>query len=291
MPNYFYNSNFPDAAAYGQGLGQSLGQAMLGVPQQRAEMAMRLAQLQQMGGLRQQQQQFNQLREQDRNQYQQGLLQNAQQRAQDLSGWRDEKNQFNQQSLEQKGKYQDLAQQLAMMKLQQEANNIHKQVMSDGRGGFLFADQGGSPQIDPALQPANVNPNTLGQGAQIGLPGSMPTMQQQPVSAMPVQQGLPQQGGVPAGFRMMSAPPKATPGLTPDAIANMLTKNSYLKAGMLMSTNPVTRSNALSNDDLNNLLKQNIMDRLQGVQSMGQQQQNAPTNRVPIWNPITGKLE
>src|ERR1017187_9147247 len=46
MPNYFYNSNFPDAAAYGQGLGNSLGQAMIGLPQKRAEMAMQLAQLQ-----------------------------------------------------------------------------------------------------------------------------------------------------------------------------------------------------------------------------------------------------
>ena len=289
MPNYFYNSNFPDAAAYGQGLGQSLGQAMLGVPQQRAEMAMRLAQLQQMGGLRQQQQQFNQLREQDRNQYQQGLLQSAQQRAQDLSRWRDEKNQFNQQSLEQKGKYQDLAQQLAMMKLQQEANNIHKQVMSDGRGGFLFADQGGSPQIDPALQPANVNPNTLGQGAQIGLPGSQPAMQQQPAPAMPAQQGLPQQGGVPAGFHMMSAPPKALPGMTPDAVLGGLAKLQALSAGLASSTNPALRA-----------MSSNVAQQVQGLQSRfqqqlnptaGQQQQNAPTNRVPNWNPVTGQLE
>lgn len=47
MSNYINNNTWNDAAAYGAGLGHTLGQAMIGMPQQRAQLAMQLAQQQQ----------------------------------------------------------------------------------------------------------------------------------------------------------------------------------------------------------------------------------------------------
>ena len=72
--SYIPDNTLPEVAAYGRGLGESLGQAMYAVPQQRAQMAMQLAQA------RQQQQQamldyaLRQQSQQQQAQYQQGEL-------------------------------------------------------------------------------------------------------------------------------------------------------------------------------------------------------------------------
>jgi hypothetical protein len=72
--NYLQNNTLPEIATYGRSLGDSLGQAMYAVPQQRAQIAMQLAQA------RQQQQQamleyaLKQQGQQQQQQYQQGEL-------------------------------------------------------------------------------------------------------------------------------------------------------------------------------------------------------------------------
>jgi len=72
--NYIQNNTLPEIAAYGRSLGDSLGQAMYAVPQQRAQIAMQLAQA------RQQQQQamleyaLKQQGQQQQQQYQQNVM-------------------------------------------------------------------------------------------------------------------------------------------------------------------------------------------------------------------------
>lgn len=119
MPNYFYNQDPQEAAAYGQGLGQSLGQAFIGLPMERARLAQGLMQMQQMAALRNSQMQ--QLGE-----YRQGMLQNAQEREKDRASY--------QQSQD---AYRQLMGQVAVMREQQMMNDPRRFYLPLGGGNFI----------------------------------------------------------------------------------------------------------------------------------------------------------
>jgi hypothetical protein len=100
---------------YGEGLGNALGGILAGVPQQRREMAMQLAQTQATKDQYLQQMQLMQQRQEDLDRYRQDRLGMQQQIG-------DQKNTFNQQSLDQRSKYQDAMTMIQGLKAQVEAN-------------------------------------------------------------------------------------------------------------------------------------------------------------------------
>lgn len=140
MP-YFYNETPGEIASYGQNLGQSLGQAFVGLPIERAKLVQGLLQMQQANQLRN-------LQLQGLQQYHQGLLQNAQQRDKDRASY--------QQSLDQ---YRQLMGQVALLRAQQAAANPRNSFLSLGGGNAIGPvapqpqGQPGAPQQGVGQQP------------------------------------------------------------------------------------------------------------------------------------------
>ena len=174
MPQYIPSQTMAQVGQYGEGLGNALGGILAGVPQQRREMAMQLAQMQAMKDQRLQQMQFMQQRQGDLDQYRQDRLGMQQQIG-------DQRNAFNQQSLDQRSKYQDAMTMIQGLKAQVEQNSA--MGMADrpvhlGNGLFYAPPSQGQAPTAVGAAPAMATSATPGAVA------AQPPMQEQ-------NQGLP----------------------------------------------------------------------------------------------------
>lgn len=174
MPQYIPSQTMAQVGQYGEGLGNALGGILAGVPQQRREMAMQLAQMQATKDQRLQQMQFMQQRQGDLDQYRQDRLGMQQQIG-------DQRNAFNQQSLDQRSKYQDAMTMIQGLKAQVEANKaagMADRLVPLGNGLFYAPPSQGQAPTAVGAAPAMATSATPGAVA------AQPPMQEQ-------NQGLP----------------------------------------------------------------------------------------------------
>jgi hypothetical protein len=155
---YIYSNPMAEAATMGAATGQSLAQGMYGVPMQRAEMAMRLMELQRQAAQMQQM-----------GQYRQGMLQMQNQRLQDQNAWHksdeDRKTQYGQ--LEQQyhqGQLQNqtLANQLRMLAQQSAQQRFLAPRVQDGQLIQGQQQPQGLPggDVGPSMEQAGMAPPT-----------------------------------------------------------------------------------------------------------------------------------
>lgn len=163
MPNYSQYSPWTDAAAYGAGLGNSLSQGLLQLPQERFALAQQQAQMMLRSQLAQQS--LNQ-----RAQYNEGRLDNQRQ------------------GLDQRAANADV-----MQKLQELGLQLKMQQAGQPRveGGFLIPGLGGGQGMgntnqvggQPPNQPQNTQPQATG-----GLPGGIMQLPRQALAQPPINQ-------------------------------------------------------------------------------------------------------
>lgn len=181
MSNFIYNNPLSEAATMGGQLGQTLGQISYGVPMQRAQMNMQLAEMVQRA---QQMQQMGQ--------YRQGMLGVQQQRADDLNKYHQDQlqNQSNFNGI--RGQNEQLGNQIRAGLLQLAQQRAQQPRVE---GGYLIPGIGGQQQQMGGM-PQEQEPSMLSrlmqqQGGQ-GLPQTNTPMQQtMQQGQMPMQQGLP----------------------------------------------------------------------------------------------------
>lgn len=137
MP-YFYNETPGDIANFGQNLGQSLGQALVGLPQQRAEMALRLGELQRQNAAMQQ-----------LGQYRNAMLGMQQQRNQDLAEYHRNENQRKTDYDSSMMQQRQMAEQLKALALQ---NLQQRQMAPRVQGGQVIQGQPVTQGLPNGLQ-------------------------------------------------------------------------------------------------------------------------------------------
>lgn len=300
MPNFVGYSPWSDAANYGQGLGQSLSAAMLQMPQQRAELAMRVQQLQREQAYHQQQMQQMQMYRQQQNTL-------AQEKLTEQSRFHDSEAGKWQQSF---GLQQQQRDEATRHNKEVEANDRNRlsQPRSFAAGSTVYDPRGTSDanqSNDPLLAPPNIHPmfqepdpglqpvrqpdfsdsqiQYPGQAQsltppQVVSPAPVPTTPQaaSPVGNPGLGQGTPFAGGTmyqtPVNPRQF-----AQRSLTPDAVIADNLKRAQLYAGLLGSTN----INRIDPGFVNMISNQvhGVQSPYSGVQP--QPQQNGVTH---IWN-------
>jgi hypothetical protein len=153
--SYFGSSPWADAGNYGQAMGQTLAQSMLGVPQQRYENMMQLKQMQ----AQQQQRQMM------------GLL--AQQKQQELG-------QYRQGLLEQRGSANELANQWRMFQAQnmadREKDRMNRPMIVPKGASVLTPEQNTGATTNGALQTTPPNPQGLPDGSTNQPPSFVPSI-------------------------------------------------------------------------------------------------------------------
>ncbi len=260
MPNFVNNNPLAEAAEYGGAAGQSLAQAMYGVPLQRAEMAMRLAELQK------QTQQMQQM-----GQYRNSLLGIQQERADEMGQYHQDEEARRTQTAQMLNQFRQLqaanAQQANQIKMLTAQNQQTRLMQPQFHNGFMYQPQQGvgQPQGNPMMAP---------QGPGYPQGGGMPLTAQQTINQVPQQGGQ----GLPVGVTQLPQQPRPQPlGAMTSGMASM--QRDYM--GGIGSTNPAVVDFAHTNI-LPQLMQ--LQQRMAGQQS----QQPANTNRMFNWDPITG---
>ena len=262
--SYFGSSPWADAGNYGQAMGQTLAQSMLGVPQQRYENMMQLKQMQ----AQQQQRQMM------------GLL--AQQKQQELS-------QYRQGLLQQRGQASELANQWRMFQAQTATQREHdaanKPLVIPSGASVLMPQQNGGgvgTATNGALEQTPPNPQGL------------PTGNGQPAASSSF---------IP-GYTMQQAPQRlATPITENQTLANTL-KALDLFGKFSAGTNTPTAGQLWGQNVASNLVQNPMqyLQQMRGQQAAPsfqqptnapamQQTNSQPNRRVFKYNPATGGIE
>jgi hypothetical protein len=260
MPNYINTGNpMAEAAEFGGAAGNSLAQAMYGVPMQRAQMQMQLQQMQ------------------NQQQQQQAMMGYRQQQASNTLNWHNQEDQWHQQQVTENQRRDDFTRDYQQNRLQsedqwhqQQAQNA--QVMQAlamlreqreggrpvplGNGNVWFPQQGGGQQSG-LVPPANPT-NSLVQGP------AAPQGMGQPRQMSGPQSG---QNGLPQGVVQMPGQPGKNTGIETGGQTDANTMRAFnLAMPYLGNTNSLSQLMSNGGEPLWNALTNRAMGRMPQAQ-------------------------